>query len=210
MKVQWGILVGGASGSAGDTTIANWKGIAYARRRVIPANPQSAAQTSQRDAFKRCVYCYQGLPQDVQDFLDKLGGDRQQSGFNVMMSASVKDERASHGHIIVPANRYAPPLNGFQAATGVGASGDIDLTWDADDWLATDVGDVYHREKEAEGDEFQTPWVQADTAALDMSTGAFTLSGLEAGTDYQVAMVPYHTVNEAFGCGAFAPATSMA
>lgn len=214
MKIQTSVLVGSLSGAAGDVVAGNWKGRLYARRRVIPANPQSAGQTLQRNAFARCVDCFQHLPADIAakktGFLDKLGSDEALSGYNIMMRASIKTERDSHGHCIVPANRYAPPLNGFAAEVGATAEGDIDITWDVDDWLATDVGDVFYREKEAEGDEYKVPWIQDDTAALDMSTGAFTIEGLTPDTDFMIAMVPYNTVEEAFGGGAFANATSKA
>lgn len=41
-----------ASGTIADTlTFAKWKGIQYVRTRVIPANPQSTAQTEVRNSF---------------------------------------------------------------------------------------------------------------------------------------------------------------
>lgn len=210
MKVRTSVLVAALSGAAGDVVAATWKGIQYIRTRVIPANPKSAAQTLQREAFARCVDCFQGLPVDIKDGLDVLGTEQQLAGFNVMMSDSVKEERTNHGHRIFPTNRHAPPLNGFTAAAGAGVEGDIDITWDVDDWLATDAADVYTRLKEAVGDEYTTPWVQDDTGALDMSTGAFTIAGMGDALDYIVAIVPYHTVNTAFGGGDFATATSKA
>lgn len=210
MKFKPSIAVGQLSGSAGNVVAATWMGRQYFRRRVIPKNPKSVAQTSQRDAWRRCVNCYQHLPEDIQAGLKIIGTEQQLAGFNVMMSDSVKDERASHGHGVFPANRHAHPVNNFAAATGVGASGDIDISWDVDDWLVTDAADVYYRLKEAVGDEYETPWVQDDSAALDMSTGAFTIDGLDAASDYMVAMVPYETVAASFGGGDFATATSMA
>lgn len=42
-----------ASGTIADTiTYGNWKGIQYARTRVIPANPQSTEQTKTREVFR--------------------------------------------------------------------------------------------------------------------------------------------------------------
>ena len=42
-----------ASGTIGEAlTYATWKGVQYVRTRVIPSNPQSAAQVAVRDAFE--------------------------------------------------------------------------------------------------------------------------------------------------------------
>jgi hypothetical protein len=46
------LLSFGARGSIAKTAVyASWRGIAYARRHVIPANPKSTAQTLTRDVF---------------------------------------------------------------------------------------------------------------------------------------------------------------
>ena len=52
-----------ASGTIADTlTFSRWRGIGYARQRVIPANPQSAAQTLTRSAFKWTSDTYRSAP----------------------------------------------------------------------------------------------------------------------------------------------------
>lgn len=46
------LLSFGARGKIGDSLVfAAWRGVAYVRRHVIPANPQSTAQTLTRDIF---------------------------------------------------------------------------------------------------------------------------------------------------------------
>lgn len=51
-KVNGPILSIGASGSFGKTMVfGNWRGVPYARRHVVPANPQSTGQTLTRNAF---------------------------------------------------------------------------------------------------------------------------------------------------------------
>jgi hypothetical protein len=54
MAVLTGPLMSlGASGTIAQTlTYGTWKGIPYARTRVIPANPQSAEQTKTREVFR--------------------------------------------------------------------------------------------------------------------------------------------------------------
>jgi hypothetical protein len=51
-KVEGPLFSLEASGTIGDAiTYSRWKGIPYARKRVIPANPKSAAQTGIRAMF---------------------------------------------------------------------------------------------------------------------------------------------------------------
>lgn len=51
-KVTAPFLSMGASGTIGDImTVASWRGVPYVRRHVIPANPQSTAQTLTRNIF---------------------------------------------------------------------------------------------------------------------------------------------------------------
>lgn len=53
----------GASGTIADTlTYGNWKGIPYARTRVIPANPQSSSQTQTREVFRFLQEYYKFAP----------------------------------------------------------------------------------------------------------------------------------------------------
>lgn len=52
-----------ASGTIAKTlTYANWKGIAYGRTRVIPANPQSSSQTQTREVFAFLQEYYKFAP----------------------------------------------------------------------------------------------------------------------------------------------------
>lgn len=52
-----------ASGTIAKTlTYADWKGIQYARTRVVPANPQSPEQTKTRDVFSYLQDLYKFMP----------------------------------------------------------------------------------------------------------------------------------------------------
>lgn len=64
MAVLTGPLMSlGASGTIANTlTYAAWKGIPYARTRVIPANPQSVSQSQTRDVFRYLQDLYKFLP----------------------------------------------------------------------------------------------------------------------------------------------------
>lgn len=54
-KIPAGIL-GRVSGKVGDVVGASWKGIAYIRQYVIPANPNTAAQQAERTLFGDLVW----------------------------------------------------------------------------------------------------------------------------------------------------------
>jgi len=207
VKLTLSVLIAGLSGSAGDVTTAVWKGRPYARRRVIPANPQSAAQVIQRGAFSRMVSCFQSLPSDVKEFLDTLGAALRMSGYNVNMKDGLADERDSHGHGIVPPNRFADSVSTLVVAAGA-LTKEIEVTWSAGDYIESDTFDIYYREKESEGDEYTTGWVQYDTSAGDMADESITLTMPKASTDYMIAFVPYDTSETAFGGGDFGNATS--
>ena len=201
MKYTPSAIVSGLSGSAAGLVAATWKGIGYFRTRVTPANPQSVAQTAQRNALAACVACYQSLANDIKTFLDILGSDAGDSGFNRYIAANVAEERADYGHDIIPANRYAETLQSFVAATGVGLAGDIDLTWDASSYVAGDLPRVWVREVTLVATVFETPWTVIDVGAVEMDDEALTISDLSVDTAYQVAMVPYNVTTGYFGGG---------
>lgn len=53
-KIPAGIL-GAITGKVGNVVGASWKGIAYIREYVIPANPNTVAQKAERDLFRDIV-----------------------------------------------------------------------------------------------------------------------------------------------------------
>lgn len=62
-RVSGALLSLTASGTIADTlTYATWKGLPYARTRVIPANPRSVSQTSTRDVFAYLQSLYKRMP----------------------------------------------------------------------------------------------------------------------------------------------------
>jgi len=62
-KVTAPMLSFGGSGSLAKTIVySKWKGIPYARQHVIPANPQSTAQTLTRDIFANASALWKGAP----------------------------------------------------------------------------------------------------------------------------------------------------
>ena len=61
-KVEGPLFSISAGGKLADSIVfANWKGIPYVRKYVIPSNPQTAGQTAIRDAFRAYVEQWQLL-----------------------------------------------------------------------------------------------------------------------------------------------------
>lgn len=92
----------GASGKLGDALVySNWKGIDVAREYVIPANPKSSAQTTQRGYFTSGVSEWHEFKQES-NALDQeawnryagvLGG---MSGFNAFVRNYVNQRKAGN------------------------------------------------------------------------------------------------------------------
>ena len=209
MKVKTSVLVSGLSGSSGDVTAFSWKGRQAVRTRVIPANPNSESQQVVRGALTRLVACFKPLAAGVKTFLDTLGNERQVSGFNVYVGDNFSAERSDHMHPVMPTNRHCDPVVGLAAATGSGA-GEIDLTWTPTGWTTDDVPVILYRKKNAEGDEYETPWTSYDPGAVDMTAGAITIEDLDSDTDYAIALFPHDQSASAYGGGMVKHATSLA
>lgn len=78
-------ILGKVSGKVGPVVGGDWKGINYLRGYVIPANPQSPDQTTQRTRFTVIQdYVRQVLSTLVQPYWDQYQSG--QSGYNAVMS----------------------------------------------------------------------------------------------------------------------------
>lgn len=76
-----------ASGSiAGTIVFSKWKGRNYARRLVIPSNPQSGPQTGVRAMFRFLSQVWQGLGSTPQASWDDRADDMIVSPFNAFIS----------------------------------------------------------------------------------------------------------------------------
>jgi len=81
-------ILGGFSGKVGPVVGANWKGIDYMRGYVIPSNPNTPDQQTQRSKFGAMSSIASGLLGDViQPYWDPFAV--QKSGFNVFVSDNI-------------------------------------------------------------------------------------------------------------------------
>lgn len=76
-----------ASGSlAGTLVFSNWKGRAYVRSLVIPANPKSGGQTGMRAMFRFLAQAWATLDAGEQSSWETRAGQKIVSEFNAFMS----------------------------------------------------------------------------------------------------------------------------
>jgi len=91
-KLKAPLLSLGATGKLASTLVfSTWKGLKTAREYVVPANPQSAAQTTQRTLFADMVASWRNYFTDATMRtawnLAAQVGSKVQSGFNAAISA---------------------------------------------------------------------------------------------------------------------------
>ena len=98
-KITAPFLSMSARGSVGKTLVAgSWKGVKYMRQHVVPANPQSVAQTAQRDIMAMCVAAWQSgfVTASIKagwNYLASVSG-KAQSGFNAFVSPTAINQKA--------------------------------------------------------------------------------------------------------------------
>lgn len=86
-KIKQGIL-GGFSGSVAGVVGSSWKGIAVIKSKPLSvANPKTASQTSNRNAFKSCAQAASKLLTNIVKPLWDRNAQRQ-SGYNAFVSAN--------------------------------------------------------------------------------------------------------------------------
>jgi len=111
-KVRTPLLSFGASGKLANTLVYfSWKGLDVVREYVIPSNPKTAAQTTQRNLFSAMVASWRNYFTDSGMRADwnrsASASHTAQSGFNSAMSAMIKicsgDPDASFASASAPA-----------------------------------------------------------------------------------------------------------
>lgn len=129
----------GASGKLGGSLVyGSWKGLDVAREYVIPANPQSAAQTVQRGYFSDAVADWHTTGATALEAADKLAWNRyagvlgRMSGFNAFTREWVNEAVAGG---TPPGHFYNVDLTDPQAAS---FDVDVDCTG-----LTTEVVTLY-------------------------------------------------------------------
>lgn len=89
-KVEGPLLSLGAGGALGESIVfSSWKGINYVKKYVVPANPNSTDQQTQRAYFGNAVDAFHGAEYILSDRLSlnraATFSGKAQSGFNLMV-----------------------------------------------------------------------------------------------------------------------------
>lgn len=213
-KVVFSALLSSASGKIGDVVMSRWKGIHYARRRVIPANPQSGDQCKQRHILKVALLLWQSVKAWAKDPWTLAVTGYAWSGYNRFMDlcmAELLDQFTSGGvgedptwstpdvTVLTPYNAAYAELIDVQA--GVGGASKITITWTARDGVAAD-----NKVSPCVRLDDATAWiVQADVLE---SAATVDITGLTDALDYECALVPHHAVTELYGLSSHQIATA--
>lgn len=184
------VLSFGASGGIASTLVyGSWRGIAYARRYVVPANPNTAGQQLTRTTFAELREFWKLLPTLSRDPWTAFATGRKFLNFNAFIGENLRVLRGEtdfNNFIGSPGARGGLPPTTFSAAAG-GASGEIDCTfvnpsaptgWTLDAEVAMAFPD------QDPSDDFGG-LVVADES--DPPSGSITLAGLGSAVDCQVA-----------------------
>lgn len=178
-RISFSPLIVEASGKVKDTVFSRWKGRAYIRSRVTPANPQSAAQTLVRNSLARCVSLWQSFTADMYTNWNTYASPYSISGYNAFVKANRATEQAGTELQVTAVDSVLSGLDTLSAASG-GASGEIDLTWTGGSVGADKYAYVLSR---LDGTDALV--LEESTTTL-ISAGARTISGLSAGDTYQM------------------------
>lgn len=118
------LLSFGAGGAIGKTQVyAKWKGIPYARKYVIPANPRSTDQTLTRSVFTTLTKVWKNLTTDATAPFAAFATGKPLTDRNAFLKFNVTALRpGSDWSLLVgsPGAGGGVPLAAFSAAGGVG------------------------------------------------------------------------------------------
>jgi hypothetical protein len=167
MKMLNGIL-GGGSGKIGGAVAFSWKGIPVLRSYAIPSNPQTAAQTAQRDRMSACVIKAKSLLSTVitnywNSFAVKM------SGYNSWVKQNIMNLAATTFYYTTDNVMSQGSLEGTAITGAVLAANEVTFTWDETIYgngALTDTADLIVVNKET-----NAVYMNTDTLTRDDETG---------------------------------------
>ncbi len=174
MKVTCSPLVAALSGRAADAVAGSWKGILYVRKHVVPHNPKSAGQVTQRRYMARMSPWFRSLPEKVTDWLDDLAVGLGNSGYNLMVAEDLKHLAAAEVPQLVPANAKCNAL--FSVADATGGPNKLDVTWVAGNAVPTHYVHPFTCpvDPDEPGKTEPDGWTYHDPKVLAVSAGTIT------------------------------------
>lgn len=120
----------GSSGQIGKAMVTgSWKGIAYARQYVVPANPRTTAQQENRFRFRNLGDVWKLAPASVKNAFNAFAQGRRFAGVNAFVGQNNRllvGETSYANALMSPGALGGLPPISVTATTGVG-SGEIDV-----------------------------------------------------------------------------------
>lgn len=111
-KVTGPLMSMDASGTvAGSITFGKWKGRNYVRQRVIPSNPQTAAQTGVRSSLAGAAALWKSDTATLKGNFETLASQRNISAFNAFTGFTQQQYSKGFGIANNPSPTNAAPTN---------------------------------------------------------------------------------------------------
>lgn len=178
-----------ASGTIASTlTYGNWKGIQYARTRVIPANPQSSSQTQTRTVFAFLQEYYKFAPGIAREPWEAAVTGIPMTPINMLLSKNtgvLREEVDLDMMVFSPGARGGTPPSAIVITPGSGTlSVAVTAPTAPSGWTLTAAQGVAFLDQDPHLAIASTP------VAVEDLTSTYTLlfSGLTSSVPYQVAV----------------------
>ena len=197
-KVKGPLLSLSATGQIGQSHVyASWRGVPYARRYVVPANPRTTAQTLTRNTFQFADDQFKRMLTLAQSPWKQAEKGRPATARNFFIASFVRNLRGSSdfsAYEASPGVNGGLPLKAFNATEGA-SSGEIDVDIDIPplpvDWThdAVIVTAFLDRAPDAQMTDFaeETEITQASWSVGPPPNATDTLTGLNTGALYVVS-----------------------
>lgn len=175
-KISLSPLVVDIRNKVADMVFSKWRGINYVRSRVVPSNPNTAAQQAVRNSLARCVDMYQGMQATIKAAWIYVASGKSYSGYNQMVSENRSKEEAATEITAAPTTDVAS-LATLSAATGSSAT-EIDVTFTPSPVPAGDKLQVFARKTSTTGEKtvitetFEIAAAQTSPQTLTMGLAA--------------------------------------
>jgi len=181
MKVTTSPLVSALSGKAGDVVAATWKGRQYARRRVTPANPNSAGQQTVRESMGRLAPLWRSLSAAVKAVQNAYAASYRMSGWNWFAKQNRVLEETNLAGVLTPPNTALDPVTDLALADA--GAGSCTVTWTNPGHGAGYYVSIWSRKIESGEIDAAFTLESEGTVLASAETASITL---EASKDFQV------------------------
>lgn len=103
-RVTYSPVVADVRGKAADAVFSSWKGRGYIRQRVVPANPNTAAQQVVRESMARIPPLWRSLETQIKTVQDAYAAAYGMSGYNWYTKNNRVNEESNEAGLFTPPN----------------------------------------------------------------------------------------------------------